>query len=952
MPAIAPLVAAWKRRARNLPGPLAGTGEVSNGRPVQVELLVAGVWVDITDPYVMVRDDGGQISITYGIQGGEGSQTDRAQAQLQLKNGDGRFTPRNPSGAYYGLIGRNTQMRISVPDGNGGKDYQIWGEVTSWAPNWDASGNDVWCDVTVNGIMQRLAQGPAPERSVIYTAITNPTSTNLMAYWPMEDATGATSLAAALTSGSPMTWTGTPTLASYADLAASDPLPDISGAVLSGGVPKYADPTATQVRFLAHIPAAGLSDGKVLCSIDQVDYSAGSAQFWEVYYSTTDATNSLVLRTCASDGTFLGIQLPSTVDVRGRLLYVSVELQESGTAITRQLQLKDVLTGHVYSVSDSQALTQLTRVTKVQFGPAARATSGPASTQFLPGVAVGHCTVENRITAIDALGVRLNPVGEVAGRRIQRLCGEQAIAFDWVGDLDDTVALGAQSKQNLLTLAQESTLADGGLLYETTNVLGLGYRTRASLYSQDPAIVLDYTGFNLAAVPVPVEDDRNVQNRVTVTVAGVSQTYEATTGTLSTAAVGVYGDTGGVTLNLASTDDNTLLDQAAWRVHLGTVDEARYPQISVNLAHSSITPAMRRAILALRLGDRLQIINPPAAWLPPDTIDQLILGTSATITHFEHRITFVCAPASPYTVGYLDSTAARIDIDSQLLTAIGTGDTSIDVIPAAGQADLWTTDTAEFPFDLRTGGEVMRATACTPKVTDTFTRSVSSNWGTPDSGSTWTTTGGSASDYAVDGASGVATLSTTDVSRRTSITAAGPDFDLYCDITTSALATGDSLYGAVTARMQDSSTMYMARLEFTTSNTVVLLLRRLLADATTDLGTYTVPVTHVAGTYVRVRFQGAGSALKAKAWAATDALEPPEWHIAGTDAGISPAYSIGTRSIRVTGNTNAASVAIQYDNYRLINPQTMTVTRSINGVVKAHTAGEALSLVHPTPLAL
>jgi hypothetical protein len=126
------------------------------------------------------------------------------------------------------------------------------------------------------------------------------------------------------------------------------------------------------------------------------------------------------------------------------------------------------------------------------------------------------------------------------------------------------------------------------------------------------------------------------------------------------------------------------------------------------------------------------------------------------------------------------------------------------------------------------------------------------------------------------------------------------------------------------------------------------VLRRLLGDVATDLGTYTVPVTHVAGTYVRIRFQGIGSALKAKAWAAADAVEQPGWNIQVTDSTISQAHSIGTRSIRTTGNTNGAAVEIRHDNYRVINPQTLTVTRSVNGVVKAHSAGAPISLAYPT----
>jgi hypothetical protein len=236
---------------------------------------------------------------------------------------------------------------------------------------------------------------------------------------------------------------------------------------------------------------------------------------------------------------------------------------------------------------------------------------------------------------------------------------------------------------------------------------------------------------------------------------------------------------------------------------------------------------------------------------------------------------------------------------------------------------------------------------------DAFGRTVSSSWGTSDSGMTWATVGGgSASDYSVNGAAAVQVLSTLDTSRRTSVTAIHPDADIYCDITTSALATGDSLYGAVTARMLDASNMYMCRAEFTTSNTIVVTVRKMIADVQTQLGvTYTLPFTHVAGSFIRVRFQVRGTALRAKAWRVGD-QEPGAWHIDTTDSAITAANQIGTRSIRSTGNTNAATVAIQYDNVEVINPQTYTVTRSANRVVKAQTSGAAVALAYPAYTAL
>ncbi|WP_225840320.1 hypothetical protein [Streptomyces sp. NK08204] len=903
--------------------------------------------MDITG-YTLVRDDSGNIAISSGIRD-EGSQTEPSTASLELGNGDGRFSPRNPSGPYYGMIGRNTPFRVSVPDGMGGKSYRLWGEASEWAPGWDTSGSDVWTDVSVSGVLRRLAQAPAPERSVIYTAITDPQPTGLVAYWPCEDPTGSVSLASALATGSAMHWSGIPTLASYSGFAASDPLPDLTTATMSGGVPKYDDPTASQVRFLACIPADGLSDGKVLCAIDQVDY--GGAKFWELYYDAT--SRSLVLRQHNLDGSLMGVTLPHTLDVRGRLLYVSVELQENGTGTDRAVRLVDVNTRTVYSVTDTTASTQLTRVTRVQFGPASRSVVGPVGAAYLPGVAVGHVTVENQITAVDALGVRINPIGETAGRRVQRLCAEQGLGFEWIGDLDDTAAMGAQARSNLLSLVQECALADGGMLYETRSGLGLGYRTRSSLYNQDPVLTLDYAAGQLRGdqVPVPVEDDRYLQNKVTITVNGVSQTYEDTSSTLSTqpppAGVGEYGQE--YTLNLASTDTDTLLDQAAWRVHLGTVDEARYPQIGVNLAHSSITPDMRRAVIGMRIGDRIQIVNPPA-WLPPDVIDQLVLGMSETITRFEHRVTFTCAPASPYTVGYLDSAAARVDTDgSQLLSAIGSSDTILYVAPSPGMSTLWTTDSAETPWDIRVGGEVMRVTAVTPSVRDTFSRTTSNGWGTADTGQPWSVTG-SAADFAVGSGYGSVTQPSTGIAHLTTIAASSADTDLYADVATSALATGASLFGGPVIRAVDNNNWYMARVEFTTANTIVLSLRKRVSGVETELAAITTALTHVAGAFYRVRIQAVGAALKARIWTATD-TEPGSWHVMATDSSLTSSATVGTRSFSGAGNTNV-SPQLRFANFQLISPQTFTVVRSVNGVVKAQQAGSDVRLAHPTILAL
>jgi hypothetical protein len=946
---------AWRRRMGGIAGPLSASGEASNGNPVQVELYINGEWIDITS-YVMVRDNSGNIKIARGRRD-EGSGTEQSSCQLILNNRDGRWSPRNPTGIYYGHIGRNQPVRVSVPNGLGGKSYRFQGEISIWPQSWDPTGTDVWSEVEGSGIMRRLAQGPVRDISLIREAIPRVAGTALLAYWPCEDAAEATSIATAVTNGSPMEFYGTPQLATYDRFGSSDPVPTLTESAIVGGVTRYdaTTSTAAQMRHLLAIPVDGIPDTDVVSRMKFLDSDV--MVYLDVIFNDPPGGlgsygNAGTLSVIARDGDQAEIGGGTqnlTMDVRGRQLLAAVEISNNGADLAVTLRVLDLLTGDTDSADLTVGGASVSRVTEIHMAPETLSSAAGADE-----MAVGHVYLQSAVTPITDLGRSVQPNGEPAGQRISRVCGEEGIAFESVGDLDDTVTMGGQDRLNPLGLMQEAESADDGMLYESMPMLGLGYRTRESLCNQDAQLTLDYEGFNLSEVPTPVEDDRYIQNRVTITVRGVAATYSMTEGPLSTAqpptGVGVYGTD--LTLHLEDTTAGE--DHAAWRVHLGTVDEPRYPQISVNLSHSSFisNPALKQAVLGLKQGDRILVQNVPS-WLPPGDIDQIILGFEETITHFEHLLTFTCAPASPYTVGFADTPLARVDTDgSELVSAVASGATSFVVKPSLGQTGLWTTDTADFPFDIRLGGEIVTVTNITDWLSDTFTRVTANGWGTPDIGSAWSIVGGGvASDYATNGTVALHTLSTVDVTRRSSVVAVSPDFDIYCDITTSALATGDSMYGAVCARMSSASNLIMCRLEFTIANTIVMTIRKIVSDVQSNVASMTLTNTHVAGTFIRVRFQGIGSSFKAKAWAATDP-EPSAWMLTGTDSSHTAAEQIGTRSIRVPANSNLATVSVQYDNFRVITPQTFTVTRSVNGIVKAQAAGEDIRLAYPTILSL
>src|SRR5882757_10350294 len=110
---------AWRRRYANLPGPVRTSGEFSNGAPVMVEMYLAGAWVDVTS-YVLTRDGGQKIEIDGG-RSSSGTTVDPGSCRFQLNNRSGWCSPRNPLGPYFGTLGRNTPIRVSVPSSTSGK---------------------------------------------------------------------------------------------------------------------------------------------------------------------------------------------------------------------------------------------------------------------------------------------------------------------------------------------------------------------------------------------------------------------------------------------------------------------------------------------------------------------------------------------------------------------------------------------------------------------------------------------------------------------------------------------------------------------------------------------------------------------------------------------------------------------------------------------------------------
>ncbi|MFD4000840.1 hypothetical protein [Streptomyces rubiginosohelvolus] len=107
---------------------------------VRVELGIGGAWTDVTaDTYTR-----SPITITRGA-ADESSSLEHSKCELEFNNRLGKYSPRNPMSPYYGLIGRNTPVRVSVP---ATESYlQVDGSTTSYARTPDAAALDITGDI-------------------------------------------------------------------------------------------------------------------------------------------------------------------------------------------------------------------------------------------------------------------------------------------------------------------------------------------------------------------------------------------------------------------------------------------------------------------------------------------------------------------------------------------------------------------------------------------------------------------------------------------------------------------------------------------------------------------------------------------------------------------------------------------------------------------------------------
>jgi len=587
------------------------------------------------------------------------------------------------------------------------RHIRLHGEVPDWTPERDRSGSLRTLAIAPAGITRRLSSGTKKLRSPLFRELSSPTRQNIVAYWPCEDSSAALRVASGLPNGPAGTVRGAVSMAANsAAWLASDPLPTFAVGRLDFTVPSYTDTGECAFRFLLAPPAGGVTATVHLLRA----FMTGTASQVDIWVTPG---GDLRFAAFDSDGATLS---DNTVafDVNGRTLAVVLELSVSGGTVTMTcittrfepgLTVDDTVSG--VSSGATFAGTTVGRCTRLTLG---------SIVGDLGGSIMGHLAIANALTGYASTGdANLGWNGEKARDRLLRLAAEEGVPLSVAMDGERQPRLGAQKSAAFLTLLAEIERTDMGILFERRDAPELAYRSASSLTNQEPVLTLDFSSGLFDSIR-PRDDDRAPFNVLTAKrIDGSEYTYELAEGPQSVLDPpdGIGRKTTSVDLSLSS--DDVLPDQAAWRVHVATVDEMRYPAITVNLANERVYQLID-AILRTDIGDKIRITNLPPDY-SADDVDLLVWGISDTASAKGWPITFVCVPASPWEVFVLgDRVRGRLHTKGSALAApAGESDTELLVATDSGR-QVWinSTDHASmFPLAVRLGGETVEVTAIT-----------------------------------------------------------------------------------------------------------------------------------------------------------------------------------------------------------------------------------------------
>ena len=506
----------------------------------------------------------------------------------------------------------------------------------------------------------------------------------------------------------------------------------------------------------------------------------------------------------------------------------------------------------------------------------------------------------------------------------------------------------------LLDACQAVNLSENGNLFVDPNGGGvITFQNRYHRYAETTAKWV--FGENAAAGEIPYNGDiafdfdpTQVYNDVEITRSGGIVAVGGTATDIAASQLKYGQRSYTATINVA--DDDTAQDAANWIFSGHKAPHQRLQQLVINPAAN---PSLWPAALGIRISDRVTVKRRTSAGFTMSA-DFFIERIEHTRGPGEWTVTYQMSPfAATAQPAFFDSSLyGRFDTaGSQLEVAIGTADTSMTVSSSTNTSqvialtDLWTMDTVQFPFTVTVDSEQVTVTAITDSLLDKFNRTVSSNWGTPDNGPTWSVS--PAAQFSVSPGAALVTANalSTIYAATSNVTTVDFDITVYGWVASQVPTGGGNWTYSIVGRQVDANNYVHARV-FNSGGTSTVAIRQVVGGVENFFGFPSVTGA-TATTPVNVRFQAIGTTIQMKVWLSNQP-EPTAW-TASMQTTLLSAGNFAVRS-EISGTiTNTLPILFTISNVTMQNPQIFTITRG--SASASHAVGAPVNVTNAFRLA-
>lgn len=660
--------------------------EVALGDVDPQESSTQYTWADWT---TAVELDQQGVYTLLGYRDGSGDPS-TTEIRFRGKNADLRWHIEHANNPYFGQIHERTPIRISrtFDAVTTVRAVAYLAEVTIIE---DAAGNYLAADIVAYGALFWLETDTAIQSILYDQFIRFSQNGNLVAYWPGEDPSGATSLRSAVAGQPPVTSMYLIDTGADADVTGSRPLwrASADASSLSAVLAPYSQPSpqawSAQIAFKVPEEPAGTQPFLA------VNMASGTISRWlldivpgtpaQLQVRAENASGASILT-----GTVTVDFLIDESEPWNQLVGATIAATQNGADVDWELWLEN-------------GSGQLGTVTGQTLGPVKSLYIGPSATG-LADWTFGHWAVWRDTLShgfVDFTGQR----GENLLTAWFNVATNAQTALSFYDPATDTTSttgiLEPDIPVNKLKLLARS---EGGLLVEDFDGnLELGLR--ADFEGAAPALTIDRSDKQIRGM-LAVRDGFRRANRVTVTNQGGSEIAVDAPEPYSPATVGYVLDR---PLQVNLLDDTQVRGAGEWEVA-----QLSYPDLRRRITLELLGPAsaLRTDYLAnVRVGSRILVTDNPT-YSSLDDVDQQVMSIEEWHSKLTFTATLHTRPAAVWADAFIAETGAgnlsRADTAGcVLLAAVDDNDTALLVgtrgRPETGFENKWSTSSG-LPYDL------------------------------------------------------------------------------------------------------------------------------------------------------------------------------------------------------------------------------------------------------------